>query len=59
MNNKKLIPAVLCVGFLTTISAMAGPILGFVAVPEPSTYIAGGLMLIPLAVSVIRKLRKP
>ena len=57
MNNKKLIPAVLCVGFLTTISAMAGPTVS--TVPEPSTYIAGGLMLIPLAVSAIRKLRKP
>jgi hypothetical protein len=59
MNNKKLIPAVLCVGLLTTISATAGPILGIAVVPEPSTYIAGGLMLIPLAVRVIRKLRKP
>jgi hypothetical protein len=38
---------------IETLPAMALP----VAVPEPSTYLAGALLLIPFGISSLRKLR--
>jgi hypothetical protein len=35
-----------------------GPNFQFSAVPEPSTYVAGALMLVPLGASAFRQLRK-
>lgn len=38
--------------------ANAQPVLGFTSVPEPSTVIAGALLLLPFGVSTLRILRK-